>query len=291
MAPAPHHGEVDAGVAALNLHGQNVHVLVVHGVHRLLVQDLGKRRDLVAQLCRLLELELVGVRQHALLQVGHDLLGFSPQKPCGAGHIVGIVLHRDVADTGPRAALDLKQQARARAMAEHRVFTSAQVKNFLHQPNGFAHRPYAGVRPKIIMPLVDRAAVIDHPWAVCGMGRSVCGSGTGGSGPGELQVGVTFVVPKQDVVLGLERLDEVVFQEQSLGLRTHHRGFHAGDLAHHVANAGAAMLALKITGHPLAQIDGLAHVQHLVFRIEIAVHPRQSRQCGHLGQQSFRKDV
>jgi len=110
-------------------------------------------------------------------------------------------------------------------------------------------------------------------------------AGFAARGPGDLQVRIAFVVPKQDVVLGLERLDEVVFQQQGLGLGAHHGGLHARDLAHHVANARAAMVTVKIGRHPLFKLVGLAHVQHLIMRIKIAVHPGERRQGCHLRDQ------
>jgi hypothetical protein len=42
--------------------------------------------------------------------------------------------------------------------------------------------------------------------------------------------------------LRVQRLDEVVFQQQRLGLGAHHRGLHAHNLAHHVADARAAVV-------------------------------------------------
>ena len=101
----------------------------------------------------------------------------------------------------------------------------------------------------------------------------------------DLQVRVTLVVPKQDVVFGIERLDEIVFQQQRLGFRTHHRGFHARDLAHHVPDARAAMIFLEIVRHPFFQVDGFAHIEHCIVRIEIAVHTRQCGQARHVTQQ------
>jgi hypothetical protein len=47
--------------------------------------------------------------------------------------------------------------------------------------------------------------------------------------PVDLQVGVALVVAEQDVVARVERLDEVVLEQQRLGLGAHHRGLHAHD--------------------------------------------------------------
>ena len=283
MPPIAHHRQVDAGLATLNRHCQDIHIPVVHRLHRLLVQDLGQGTDLVAQFSRLLELQSFGMGHHALLERLHHLLGVAAQKAGGALHIARIVLWTDLPHTRGRAALDLVQQARSGAVVEHRVLAGAQTKDFLHEPNGFAHRPHAGVRTKILVRLVHGPTVVDHPWHL--WRQFMARAGFAARGPGDLQVRIAFVVPKQDVVLGLERLDEVVFQQQGLSLGAHHGGLHARDLAHHVANARAPMVTVKIGRHPLFKLVGLAHVQHLIMRIKIAVYPGERRQGCHLGDQ------
>jgi hypothetical protein len=111
-----------------------------------------------------------------------------------------------------------------------------------------------------------------------------CGRSRRGSRPGaetvrrDLQVGVALVVAEQDVVARLERLDQVVLEQQRLGLGTHHGGLHAHDLRDHVADAGAAVALLEIVGNPLLQVARLAHVEHRARRVEIAVDTRQLRQ-------------
>jgi hypothetical protein len=87
MSPATNHGEVDAGLATLNLDRQNVHIAVLHVVHGLLVQHVGQGCHLVAQFGRLFKLQLVGVRHHARLQLLHHALRIAAQKPLGIGNI------------------------------------------------------------------------------------------------------------------------------------------------------------------------------------------------------------
>ena len=144
-----HHGQVHAGFSALHLHGQNVYIPVRHVVHRLLMQHIGQRGNLVAQLGRLLEFQLVGVRHHAFFQRRHHLLRIASQEFFGMRHILRVVFCRDVAHARCRTAFDLVQQAGPCAVIEHRVFAGAQVKHFLQQQNGFLHRPRAGVRAKV----------------------------------------------------------------------------------------------------------------------------------------------
>jgi len=65
MPAASHHGEVDTGFATLNLHGEDIDITVKHVVHRLLMQHVGERRNLIAELCRQLELKAIRMGHHA----------------------------------------------------------------------------------------------------------------------------------------------------------------------------------------------------------------------------------
>jgi hypothetical protein len=104
---------------------------------------------------------------------------------------------------------------------------------------------------------------------------------------GDLQVRVTLVVTEQDVELGVQRFDEIVLQQQRLGFGAHHRGLHAHDLAHHLANARAVVRFLEIAADALLQVARLAHVEQLPLCIEIAVHARQPWQGRDFAQQLF----
>ncbi len=103
----------------------------------------------------------------------------------------------------------------------------------------------------------------------------------------DLEVRVAFVVAKQDVEPGVQRLDQVVLQQQRLGFGAHDGGLHAHDTADHVADAGAAMVLLEIARDALFQVAGLAHVKHAAIGVEITVDARQRRQRRDLGQQLF----
>ncbi|MNR14951.1 hypothetical protein D3C85_1314530 [compost metagenome] len=101
--------------------------------------------------------------------------------------------------------------------------------------------------------------------------------------PGHHQVGIGLVVAEQDVVLGGQRLDQVVFQDQRFRLAAHHGGVDGGDLAHHQLDARTVVRLLEVGADALLQVDGLADVQHVAVGIEHAVHPRQARQIGQEG--------
>ena len=119
---------------------------------------------------------------------------------------------------------------------------------------------------------VDRAAVIGQPRE----GVAV-----------QLEIGVALVVAKQNVELRRQRLDQVVLEQQGLGLGAHHRGLQPGDPADHVADAGAAVVFLKVAGDALFQAARLAHIQHPALRVEITVNARQRWQRSDLDEQAL----
>jgi len=134
MPPATHHREVHAGAAALHLHREDVGILGGHaGVvfHGLLVQHARQRADLVADLRRLFEVQGIGVRHHLRLQTVHDLLLLAAEESLGVAHVARVVLGRDVAHAGRRAALDLVEQTRPRTVGEDGVLAGAQLEDLL----------------------------------------------------------------------------------------------------------------------------------------------------------------
>ena len=81
------------------------------------------------------------------------------------------------------------------------------------------------------MLFLNRAAVVRHSCKLVGY---------------QLQIRITFIIPEQDIKTRIERFDQVVFQQQCLGLAAHHRGFHTRNFGHHVTDARAAMAFLKV---------------------------------------------
>ena len=218
---AAHHGQVDAGFAAMQLDGQDVGVNVgvfATQLHRLLVHDFGERRNLVAQLGRQLKLKQAGMVLHFALELGDDLLRLAAQKTLGVSNILRIIFSADMAYAGRRAALDLVEQAGPGAVVKDRVFAVTQAKNFLKQQHGFFDRPGAGIGAEVMVLFLGGAAVVSH----AGKSR---GGGCSWRRPGlrlagwclrccEFEIGVAFVVPEQNVKARVERLDQVVFKQQ-----------------------------------------------------------------------------
>ena len=284
MPPATHHGQIDAGTPPLHTHGEDVDVLVLGRFNGLLVQHPRQRLHLVAQLRRLLELQLLGMREHARLQPLKQLLGLAAQQGLGALHIHRIGFGRHHAHAGGRTALDLEQQARPRAVGKHRVLAGAQAKHLLQQLDGFLHRPPVGVGAEVAVALVDGTAVVRHARKALPRCRALAIERCHAS---DSEEGVALVVAEQDVVLRVLRLDEVVLQQQRLGLGAHHGGLQARDFADHVADARPPVVLAEIAAHALFQVACLAYVEQQAGGVEIAVNARQLRQGGHLRQQFF----
>ena len=127
-----------------------------------------------------------------------------------------------MADAGGGATLDLIEQAGAVAVFEHAVFAGAQQENFLQNLNAVANGVAVGVGAEVLVGFLQAAAVVGHLRE--GM-------------PGEHEVGVGFVVAKQDIVFRRQGLDEVVFENQRFGFGAGYRDFDVGNLPHHQGNA------------------------------------------------------
>ncbi len=274
MAAAAHHRQVHAGAAALQLHGEDVDVLVARRqaalVHRLLVQHARQRRDAVAELGRALELEHLRMPHHRLLQLGHHGLVVAQQEALGVADVARVVGRGNEPHARPRATLDLVQQARARAVGEDGVLARAQAEHLLDQLDRLLDGPRARIRPEVLVLAVDRAAVVRHA-------RERVRD--------QPQVRVALVVAEQDVELRVQRLDQVVLEQQRLGLGAHHRGLQPRDAADHVADARAAVILLEVARDAALEVARLAHIQHGAGDVEVAIDAGHRGQRGDLGQQ------
>ena len=173
------------------------------------------------------------------------------------------------------------QHASAAAVVKDRVFAGAQLKNFLQKQDRFFHRPAIRIGAKVIAFFIRRAAVIGDAAEVLAQFLRIGRVGA----RAHFQIGVAFVIAKQNVVARAQGFDQVVLKQQSFGFGAHHRRFESVNFAHHVAYARAAQLFLKITAHAFFQIFRLAYIEHRPICRQIAVHARQRRQACHLLQQ------
>ena len=87
--------------------------------------------------------------------------------------------------------------------------------------------------------------------------------------------GIGLGVLQEDVVAGLVLLDQVVFQQQRVGLRIHDAELGVGDLGHqHAGLERQPLRRHEILRHPLVEVLGLPHINHLPGGVVVAIHPR-----------------
>ena len=80
---------------------------------------------------------------------------------------------------------------------------------------------------------------------------------------------------QQDVVVRLVLLDEVVLQQQRVGLRIDDRELRVGDLRDQQPGLHIQPLRRhEVLRHPLVQVFGLAHINHLPRGIVVTIDPR-----------------
>ena len=68
---------------------------------------------------------------------------------------------------------------------------------------------------------------------------------------GHDDVGIRLVVAKQYVVARRQPLDQIVFEQQRLGLGTRCARFDTGDLRHHQGDARTGLVLAKVRRDPL----------------------------------------
>src|SRR4029079_18610454 len=108
---------------------------------------------------RLLVVAPVGRALHLFGQPADDLVLLALQEKHGVRHILGVGFRPDLAGARRRAALDLVQEARPRAILEHRVLARAQAEDALQELDALAYRVRVRERPEVAVALVLRSAV------------------------------------------------------------------------------------------------------------------------------------
>lgn len=233
------------------------------GLDRLLVLHGRERRNAVPVEGRLFEGPGFGSLPHALFIVLDDVARAPLQKGGGPLDVLRVLLLRHGPHAGRRTAADLPEQAGALPVGKDRVLAGSEAEDLLHDLDRLAHGRPVGIGPEEARLAVDPAAIV---------GESGKGLGT------EPQIGIALVVPKEDVVLRAERLDEVVFQKKRLSLAPGDGGFKARDLAHHDRDArGEAGRIAEVGGDALLEVARLPDVEACARRVEVAVASGQVR--------------
>ena len=226
-------------------------------IDALLALDRRERADPVAQARRLLEFERGGGLGHLLGEPLADGAAAPGQEVARLGDEPGIVVERDLAGAGARAALDLVEQAGPRAVLVIAVGAGAQQERALQRVEGAEHGARAGEGAEIVAGRVARAAVLDEP------GRRMAGA--------DQDIGKALVVAQHHVVARPQLLDEIGLEQQRLGFRLGGDEHHRARLGDHPGNAGRLTLRRRIGGDALLDRARLADIEHLALGPDHAV--------------------
>ena len=269
VTTAADHGQVQADMTIGLFDGDDVGIGVGVDLHRLLVLHARQGTDAVAQHGRLLEAQFPGGLLHLGLHLFEDFLVPPFQEGDGGVDITPVVFLVDQPHAGRAAAANLVQQAGARTVGEVAVLAGAQVKDLLQQLDALAHGKGAGIGAEELRTPVRTAPVVRDLWKRMGA---------------ELEEGIGLVVPEQDVEAGLQRLDQVVFQQQGLGLGADGGGVDLHHARDHLRGARAGQIPAEVRAHPLAQVTRLAHVEHGATGV---LHAVDAGQCGERAQKEL----
>ena len=264
MQTATNHHQIDAAGTGINATGNHINIASGITADILPFPDLAQGTDLVTAYCSFFITHGRGCIVHPFRESVKNRIFFTGQEHLRAANVVGVFSVADQAHARRGAPPDLVQQAWPGTMLKNTVFTSAQAKNLLQQLHAFPHGSRIRERTKIPVLLVRIAAKKPQP----GVPVSA-----------QHQIRIRLVIAKQDVVARRQSLDQVVFQQQSFGLRTRHRGVDAVDLRNHQPYPRRQRVtALKIRCDTLAQVQRLADIKNFTLLADHPVNPRQMGQ-------------
>ncbi len=217
----------------------------------------------------------------ALRRIGHEGLVMLDYLPAAAAEDVHNLVYVAVvgfpghfAHTWAATFADVKLQAGPELAAQDGVGgdferTGAKLIDLVKKVHQIARMHHAAVRAEVTVALsLLYAAGDEHAGELL---------------PCNANPGIGFGVLQEDVVLGLVLLDEVVFQQERIGLAVHHRELRIGYLAHQNARFGIEPLRRhKVLRHPLVQILRLPHINHLPLGVIIPVYARGMRKQRYL---------
>ena len=249
--------DLHAGLPAFHVHRDDIclgHALGVDGLHRL---HGGQRLDAVAQGCGAFVFHVLGGLGHLGFQVGLNGRGLALQKAFRVVYQRVVIGRADPTDAGAAAAFDLEQQAGARARFEGAVGAVAQQEHPLQLGQRPIDRPRAGEGAVIVALFGPRAAMLLDLRVFMRLGHKDVRKG--------------FVVAQQHVVARLQLLDQVLLQQQGLGLGVRGQEHHAGGFADHPRDASRMPRGAGVIRYPCPQITRLADIEHRLVRIQHAI--------------------
>jgi hypothetical protein len=267
--------DLHAGICLLASEGDHVLVSADRRDDLLSLDDELHGPQLIAQGGRILEVQRVSGRRHPLLQIGDHLLAATLEEAGQPTDRGAILLLRHRADAGPRTELDVVVQAGTLVVAGD-LPIAGQVRERLAQQ---VERPVdgrgGGEGAEVAAAVLFHAARDEH------FGKRV--------GPGDLDVGVTFVVFEAHVVARAVLLDQVRLEDQRLQFRVGDDELQVGDVGHNRARLGILPCRrLEVGAHAAAQVHRFAHVDDSPAHVAHQIDARPARQGLDLGPNMLR---
>ncbi len=257
-SPATHADQVHAGATGVDESGNDVDVARA-ALDVLLVLHAPQQGDLIAQLGGFLEIQGHGGLFHLGIELVAQLLAAALQEHYRVAHVLGVFLGLDQADARPLATLDLVLQAWPGAVGVITVLTLAHRKGLLQQAEALADGARAGVGSEV---------------TTLGFLRTTVNTQARELAVGQKHVGVGFIVAQQNVVRRSPLLDQVLLEQQGLGLVGSDGGLDLGDTAHQRGGFRRQAGLAKIAGQALFEVLGLAHIEQPSLRVEHSVDAR-----------------
>ena len=251
-------------MAARLVRGDDVGIAQYVDIDVLAALDLGQGADAVAQEGGALELELFRQVLHAQGELFLHLLAAAGEERARLVDELGIALLVDAADAGAAAALDLVEEAWARAGREHAVAARAQEERALQRDERAVHRAGRGEGAEIIAGIAARAAML-------GQLREIVVAG-------EVDVGKRLVVAKQHVVARHQALDEVAFEQQRLDFGMGDDDLERVGLRDHAPQAVRQRGGVGVVGDARLEIARLADIERIALGVEHAIDAGAGRQ-------------
>ena len=245
--------------------GKHVGLLDAARVDALVCLHRRERSETIAIDRRALEVERGGSLLHLRRQLLLDRAALAGEEGVGFAHQLGVFGEIDLARAGCRAAFDLVQQAWPRAAFEESVRARADQERALQRRDGAVDRPDRGERAVVAALAGARPAVLED------LRRPVV--------RGDQDIGKRLVVAQQHVEARAQPLDQVRLEQQRLGLGGSRDEFDRRRSRDHAGDARGVPGQALIGQDALADVLGLADVEHAAACVDHAVDAR-SRRCG-----------
>src|SRR5208283_3220498 len=248
--------------------GQNVSVVALRCRDALALFDVLDGAEEIAIGGGFLKVLLFGGGHHALLDAFHKVMAAAVEKHADIAHGFSVAgVGGKAGDAGSEAAVNVILQAGAGMILREIDKTRGNKKALVNEVQDAASEAGRKVGTKI-----ERAVFLD---AAREINAGIF------FGQSELDIGISLIVAKDDVELGLVLLDEIVFEGEGLALVGNDDGFEVGDFPGQRAGFGVGPARLQEVGtHTVAQGTCFTHIDDGAAGVLEEVH------AGLFGEQS-----